>query len=196
MKQGKTRWLLVGLLCLGLWPMVAASAQDTRWDSIMADAWKAYQQADYAEAEKLLLAALKEAEKFGNQDPRLPTSLNNLAELYLTQGKYAQAEPLYQRALAIREKALGPEHPDVATSLNNRALLYDEQGKYAQAEPLYQRALAVLEKALGPEHPQVATVLENYATLLRKLSRDAEADEMEARAQAIRAKHAQEIPHR
>jgi hypothetical protein len=31
-------------------------------------------------------------------------------------------QPLYQRALAIWEKALGPEHPDVATSLENYAL--------------------------------------------------------------------------
>ena len=45
------------------------------------------------------------------------TSLNNLAALYRAQGRYAEAEPLHQRALAIREKALGPEHPDVARSL-------------------------------------------------------------------------------
>ena len=32
------------------------------------------------------------------------------------QGRYADAEPLYKRALAIDEKALGPDHPDVATS--------------------------------------------------------------------------------
>jgi hypothetical protein len=37
------------------------------------------------------------------------------------QGKYADAIPLAQRALAIREKTLGPDHPDVATSLNNLA---------------------------------------------------------------------------
>ena len=29
-------------------------------------------------------------------------------------GDYAKAEPLYQRALKISEKALGPEHPDTA----------------------------------------------------------------------------------
>ncbi len=154
MRLGTTRLLLVGLLCLGLWPMVAASAQETRWDSIMADAAKAYQQADYAQAEKLLLAALKEAEKFGEQDPRLAASLNNLAALYDTQGKYAQAEPLYRRALAIREKVLGPEHPAVATSLNNLAGLYYAQGKYTQAEPLFQRALAIREKTLGASHPK------------------------------------------
>ena len=79
MKQGKTRWLLVGFLSLALW--TTALAQETRWDSIMADAVKAYQQADYAEAEKLFRAALKEAAKFGEQDQRLATSLNNLALL-------------------------------------------------------------------------------------------------------------------
>jgi hypothetical protein len=41
----------------------------------------------------------------------------SLAALYYAQGQYAQAEPLYNRSLAIWEKALGPDHPDVATSL-------------------------------------------------------------------------------
>ena len=57
------------------------------------------------------------------------------------QGRYADAEPLYKRSLAIREKALGPNHPDVATSLNNMGLLYERQGQYAEAEPLHKRAL-------------------------------------------------------
>jgi hypothetical protein len=50
-------------------------------------------------------------------------SLNGLAELYRAQGQYTKAEPLHQRALAIREKALGPEHPEGATSLENYARL-------------------------------------------------------------------------
>src|SRR4029453_730245 len=72
---------------------------------------------------------------------------------YNTQGRYAEAEPRYQRALAIREKALGPEHPDVAQSLNNLASLYQTQGRYTEAEPLYQRVLASRERVLGAEHP-------------------------------------------
>ena len=48
-------------------------------------------------------------------------SLNNLAILYDVQGKYEQAEPLYQRALAICEHVHGPEHPDTAQCLNNLA---------------------------------------------------------------------------
>jgi len=45
---------------------------------------------------------------------------------------YAEAEPLYKRSLAIREKALGPDHPDVAQSLNNLAVLYNTQGRYTE----------------------------------------------------------------
>jgi hypothetical protein len=41
-------------------------------------------------------------------------SLNNLADLYKRQGRYADAEPLYLRAAAIREAALGANHPDTA----------------------------------------------------------------------------------
>lgn len=38
--------------------------------------------------------------------------------------RLTEAEPLYRRALAIQEKALGPEHADVAVSLNNLANVY------------------------------------------------------------------------
>ena len=85
--------------------------------------------------------------------------LNNLASLYQNQGKYALVEPLSKRALAIREKALGPDHPSVAGPLSALALLYKAQGQYAPAEPLYKRAFAIREKTLGPHHPDVALTI-------------------------------------
>ena len=69
-------------------------------------------------------------------------SLNNLAGLYQAQGRYAEAEPLYKRSLAINEKALGPDHPDVALSLNNLAELYRAQSRYADALPIVQRTIS------------------------------------------------------
>lgn len=47
----------------------------------------------------------------------------------VTQGKHDEAELLFERSQAIREKALGREHPDVATSLNNRASLMELQAR-------------------------------------------------------------------
>ena len=42
------------------------------------------------------------------------------------QGKLEEALPLYDRALAIDEKVLGPDHPDVAGDLNNKAMLLED----------------------------------------------------------------------
>ncbi|MFP4410547.1 tetratricopeptide repeat protein, partial [Coleofasciculus sp.] len=56
-------------------------------------------------------------------DTDLATTLNHLAELYRTQGRYDQAEPLYLQALDLRQRNLGDDHADVATSLNNLARL-------------------------------------------------------------------------
>ena len=43
----------------------------------------------------------------GPDHPDTASSLHNLAAIYDSQGRYAEAEPLYRRALAIREQA-GP----------------------------------------------------------------------------------------
>ncbi|MGB5631903.1 MAG: tetratricopeptide repeat protein [Waterburya sp.] len=46
-------------------------------------------------------------------------SLNNLAELYRSQGRYESAEPLYLQALAIAEATLGENHPNTKTIRDN-----------------------------------------------------------------------------
>jgi tetratricopeptide (TPR) repeat protein len=116
-------------------------------------------------------AALVEAQKleagvkarFGVNHVNYGIVLNNLAEVYRDQGKYADAEGLHKRALAIREKALGKNHPSVADTLNNLASVYKDQGKYADAEGLYKRALPIKEKALGKDHPELAQSLSGLA---------------------------------
>ncbi len=80
-------------------------------------------------------------------------------------GDYAQARALHERALAISEKALGPEHPDVAATLLNLGLVDLSTGDYAQARGLFERGLAIYEKALGPEHPLVASSLNNLGNV-------------------------------
>ncbi|MBO1346461.1 MAG: tetratricopeptide repeat protein [Hormoscilla sp. GUM202] len=37
----------------------------------------------------------------------MATSFNNLAELYRSQGRYAEAEPLYKKALEMFKQLLG-----------------------------------------------------------------------------------------
>ena len=77
----------------------------------------------------------------------LPFAIDRLpaisALLYENAGRYAEAEPLYRQALAIRKQALGEGHPDYATSLNDLAGLLYAQGDYPAARPLIERALAI-----------------------------------------------------
>jgi hypothetical protein len=53
----------------------------------------------------------------------IATSFNKLAGLLQAQGDLARARPLLERALAIRERALGPKHPDTKASLASLAAL-------------------------------------------------------------------------
>ncbi len=141
-------------------------------------------------------AALVEAQRFeagvkaqfGVNHPNYAGALNNLANVYLNQGNYADAEGLYKRALAIWEKALGAGHPAVALALNNLAAVYEKQGKYADAEGLHKRALASREKALGAGHPDVAQSLNNLANVYRAQGKYADAEGLFRRALAIREK--------
>ena len=97
----------------------------------------------------------------GDNYPNITENLNNLAKLYQSQGRYAEAEPLYLQALELRKRLLGENHPSVAISLNNLAKLYNSQGKYEEAEPLYLQALAIAEQALGENHPNTVKIREN-----------------------------------
>ena len=50
--------------------------------------------------------------RWGRTTPTPPPASTTWPRCTDAQGRYAEAEPLYRRALAIREQALGPDHPD------------------------------------------------------------------------------------
>ena len=87
------RVLIATFLALMLWqPLV--NSQEMSWEDRMRAGIQAYQKGDYGQAEGHWKAGLEEAKEFGPEDPRLATSLNNLALVYQAQGKYAEAVSL------------------------------------------------------------------------------------------------------
>jgi tetratricopeptide (TPR) repeat protein len=101
------------------------------------------------------------------------------------QGRYAEAETLVRRALAIRLKALGEGHPDTAASYNRLAANLHAQGRYAEAETLVRRALAIRLKALGEDHPDTGRAYQGLAVSLLGQGKYAEAETLFRRALAI-----------
>jgi len=81
MTVARTRWVLVGLLCVAVW-LAYAAAQGGRWARLNAAGIEAYQRGDFAEAETQIAAARKVAEGFGPEDPRLATTLDALGALF------------------------------------------------------------------------------------------------------------------
>jgi tetratricopeptide (TPR) repeat protein len=114
--------------------------------------------------------------------------LNRAADYFHSRAAYSEAQPLYERALAIREKVLGPEHPDTAASLNILARLLQYKGNLAGARPLLDRALMIREKVLGPEHPDTALTLDNLASVLKDQGNLEQSHLRLKRALAIREK--------
>ena len=66
--------------------------------------------------------------------------LTKQADSLLAAGRFGEAEPLYRRALAIREKALGPDHTSTLDMIHNPGNLYGDQGKLDVAEQMCTRA--------------------------------------------------------
>ena len=77
-------------------------------------------------------------------DPSIPipqTSLSDPRRLLQFQDDHAAARPLLERALAIREKVLGPEHPLYGACLDDLGSIL-RSGRLSAARPLFERALA------------------------------------------------------
>lgn len=68
---------------------------------------------------------------------------NDLGGLYFKLDRLGEAETMYKRALAIREKALGADNPNLTYYLDNLTSVYRAQGRYGAAEPIYQRIIAL-----------------------------------------------------
>jgi hypothetical protein len=73
---------------------------------------------------------------------------------------------MYRRALAGREKALGPDHTSTLATVHNLGNLYYGQGKLVEADQIYHRALSGFQSSLGLGHPSTVRVMNNIQTLV------------------------------
>jgi tetratricopeptide (TPR) repeat protein len=105
-------------------------------------------------------------------------ALNNLATLYLDQGKYAEAEPLLKQVLELYREQWGIENSEAAACLNNLAEVYRRQRMYEEAEPLFDQALTIIQKTRGMTHPETAQCLNNLATFYLNIDNQEKAEQL------------------
>ncbi|MBX9693244.1 MAG: tetratricopeptide repeat protein [Cyanobacteria bacterium] len=97
----------------------------------------------HADAEKSFRMAVEEAEKFGPKDNRLATSLNNLGNCLRAQGKFEEADTVYQRAITAKEQSDGPFHEGLVSILDNYARMLRAAGREKEAEKQERRSRGI-----------------------------------------------------
>ena len=92
----------------------------------------------------------------------MASNLINLGNAFCDQQKHIEAVPVYLRALAIDEKALGNDHPEVGMDLSNLGIAYRALGRADIAESLFERAYKLMLTALGPDDPKTQAIERNH----------------------------------
>jgi serine/threonine protein kinase/tetratricopeptide (TPR) repeat protein len=125
----------------------------------------------------ILKPAITSMEKQLSDQPAIEAFLNQtLADLYRSLGRYKEARPLQDRALAQRRQALGDDHPDTIASMQAQALLLRLQGEIREAEQHLDDALSRARRVLGEEHPTTLAVLSINGGIFRQVGRLADAE--------------------
>jgi tetratricopeptide (TPR) repeat protein len=123
-------------------------------------------------------------------DPAAAELCRALAWPLATAAEYPAARQYAEHAVALGERAHGPQHPAVAGALNVLALIEQITGAFPAAEAAYLRALAVWERTCGPDSDEVATVSNNLGFLALLRGRYDEAESRLRRALRLRRRHA------
>ena len=138
----------------------------------------------YSYAEQCLKRGLHIAETgFGKSAIQTVPALIDLAQLYVAQGGYTKAQPLFKRALAIVDKPGDEENvPYVLVIEADLGSMFFAAGNYSFGEPHFRKASLLAAKALGPNHPWTTTIGGMYAACLRAEGKKKEAKAIEQAA--------------
>jgi tetratricopeptide (TPR) repeat protein len=111
----------------------------------------------------------------GADHPDTLNARNSLAAAYLSDGRPADAIPLFERTLVGLERTQGPNHPDTLASQSNLAAAYQDAGRAGEAILLLRLTVAARERMLGDAHLDTLNSCGNLAAAYRAAGRPSEA---------------------
>lgn len=129
----------------------------------------------------LLLDTVASARKPKGDVPKM----NAEAKEHLRAGRYAEAEALYRRALAIRQAHVGEKHRSSAYYLSYLGETVQAQERYEEANGYYQSSLQTYKEVEGPVSLNVAHQLGNLGNLRLAQKSYLEAESYLTRALAV-----------
>jgi non-specific serine/threonine protein kinase/serine/threonine-protein kinase len=95
----------------------------------------------------------------GENDPDTLNAMSMLAQIYLIQVRYEDAQRLSANVLEIRRRRYGEGDPSTLSAVQQLAYIYICQRRYGQAEPLLKEALDTSRRCLGEDHIQTVIAM-------------------------------------
>jgi tetratricopeptide (TPR) repeat protein/predicted Ser/Thr protein kinase len=114
--------------------------------------------------------------KFAAQ-PLVEASIRQtIGNAYRDLGLFPEAQRQVERALELRQRALGERHRYTLTSMHELAELYRYQGDPAKAEKLHLQTLEIQRRVLGEEHHDTLDTMDALAQLYTSVGKYAQAE--------------------
>jgi eukaryotic-like serine/threonine-protein kinase len=154
------------------WQADAARDDDVRAEAATYLVWSiGYLENDYPGADRWAAQADAVLRRLGGHDLQRAWLLNNLANVEGLRGHKEESLRFNEQALALKQKARGPDDPDVAISESNVAIALEDLGRDQEALSHVDRAIDIVTRTLGTEHPELATGFSNRGEILNDLGR-------------------------
>ncbi len=136
-------------------------------------------------AEEALVIAIESA---GENSLDAALAYSSVAEAHRMMKSGERALPLYRKARALYEKALGPDHPRVACLLSQEGLILMHDGKLALADQSMTQAVKSLKQGCPGCTSELAIVESNLGLLRLRQKRYRDADDAFSTAIELREK--------
>jgi len=139
--------------------------------------------AEYEQAEQEFEAVIPVYEAhLGRNHGETLSTINNLAVVYIRDGRNEPAKKIYRDVLQRYRDKYGDQHRFVANSYQNLATALTRTGRYAESIPLHQRAFDIYQSVLPQDQPTVAFPLltKAFAEVHRDRFEDAESTARQA----------------
>ncbi|KAL4901107.1 hypothetical protein BDW74DRAFT_187959 [Aspergillus multicolor] len=167
------------------------------YDTLHSLSWLAHSmfcQRKWKCAEKLTLKALEWAQKTtGLDDSFLHNLYLTLANIYQSQGIFADAQTIMKDVITRSEQAFGEKNDETLASMESLAHVYAAEGKYTQAEQILTVVLQTLGTVDRPSNARIARAKGHMASIFEHQHRWNEAETL--RGQQIVALEAAFNPH-
>lgn len=104
--------------------------------------------------------------------------MNNLAEAFVHQGNYKEAEEIQRRTLDLSQKVLVKEHDYISGARQSLTNTLASRGQFVDAKKMHREVLVRHQKIFEANHQEIVTSMIDMASVLSRGGNNEEAEEL------------------